>query len=72
MFLSSVPSPAKVSTPVAHAPSPPVRDVSDFNTQEVLGQACKAVLEHAQLQANSLQSQPVGEEVRQSDMPCEE
>ena len=57
-------SPGKVSTPVAAAaPTPAVSELSDFSTHEVLGRACRALLEHTQLQTHSLQAQPVGAEV---------
>ena len=61
-------SPGRVTTPVSRTPghAPRVEDVREFSSEEVLGRACRAVLEQAQLQASSLQAQPVAEQVRRT------
>ena len=67
MSVSSVScSPGKVGTPMSSsaAATPTVSHLSHFSSGEVLAQTCRALLDHTQSLAPSLQSQPVGEEVR--------
>jgi integrator complex subunit 7 len=57
-------TPGKVGTPMSSsaAATPTVSHLSHFSSGEVLAQTCRALLDHTQSLAPSLQSQPVGEE----------
>lgn len=55
-------SPGRVSTPMAETPALPVEISDNFNTNYLLGKACKDTLQHAQTAASALQSLPISEE----------